>query len=124
MQPDSEAKLLRIFLGEGDRHHHSSLHEVIVQKSQEAGLAGATVLRGLMSYGSSGKLRSMRILDLAADLPVVIEIVDKAEKITAFLPLLNQLLDEAACGGLVTLEPVQIYRLPKGTKPQTKTQSY
>lgn len=108
MQLDHEAKLLRIFIGEGDRHHHASLHEKIVLKSQEAGLAGATVLRGLMSYGASGKLRSTRILDLSADLPVVIEIVDRAEKITAFLPLLNQLLDEAQCGGLVTLETVQV----------------
>ncbi|MEI8139121.1 MAG: DUF190 domain-containing protein [bacterium] len=114
MQPDSEAKLLRIFIGEGDRYHHSSLHEVIVRKSQEAGLAGATVLRGLMSYGTSGKLRSTRILDLSADLPVVVEIVDKAEKITAFLPLLDQLLTEAECGGLVTLETVQIISYQRG----------
>jgi len=112
MQPDSDARLLRIFIGEGDRLHHSSLHELIVLKSQEAGLAGATVLRGLMSFGASGKLRSTRILDLSADLPVVIEIVDQAEKITAFLPLLNRLLDEAKCGGLVTLEPVQIQWRP------------
>lgn len=108
MQPDSEAKLLRIFIGEGDRHHHSSLHELIVLKCQEAGLAGATVLRGLMSYGASSKLRSTRILDLSTDLPVVVEVVDTTEKISAFLPLLNRLLDEAACGGLVTLETVQI----------------
>ena len=108
MQAENEARLLRVFIGEGDRVHHSSLHEVIVLKAQEAGLAGATVLRGLMSYGASGKLRSTRILDLAADLPVVIEIVDQAEAITAFLPRLKQLLDEARCGGLVTLEPVHI----------------
>ncbi|MEI7881473.1 MAG: DUF190 domain-containing protein [bacterium] len=113
MQPDSDARLLRIFIGEGDRLHHSSLHELIVLKSQEAGLAGATVLRGLMSYGASGQLRSTRILDLSADLPVVIEIVDQAEKITAFLPLLHQLLDEAKCGGLVTLESVQVQWRPK-----------
>lgn len=113
MQPDSDARLLRIFIGEGDRLHHSSLHELIVLKSQEAGLAGATVLRGLMSYGASGQLRSTRILDLSADLPVVIEIVDQAEKITAFLPLLNQLLDDAQCGGLVTLESVQVQWRPK-----------
>ncbi len=116
MQPNSEAKLLRIFISEGDRYHHSSLHEVIVQKSQAAGLAGATVLRGLMSYGSSGKLRSTRILDLAVDLPVVIEIVDRDDRIQAFLPSLNQLLDEAKCGGLVTLEPVQIQWRSQGTK--------
>ncbi len=108
MKPNSEAKLLRIFIGEGDRHHHSSLHELIVKKALENGLSGATILRGLMSFGSSGKLRSTRILDLSADLPVVIEMVDKEEKIAAFIPILNQLLDESACGGLVTLEPVQI----------------
>lgn len=112
MPQENEAKLLRVFIGEGDRLHHSSLHEVIVLRSQEAGLAGATVLRGLMSYGAGGKLRSTRLLDLAADLPVVIEIVDRDDKITAFLPRLKQLLDEAGCGGLVTLEPVQIQWRP------------
>ena len=116
MKPNSEAKLLRIFIGEGDRYHHSSLHEAIVKKAQDSGLAGATVLRGLMSYGTSGKLRSTRILDLAVDLPVVIEIVDRDDKLTAFLPLLDQLLDDAEGGGLVTLEPVQIHRLPKKPK--------
>ena len=115
MQPDTEAQLLRIFISEGDRHHHSSLHEVIVKKAQETGLAGATVLRGLMSYGASKKLRSTRILDLSADLPVVVEIVDKADKITPFLPLLDQILDEAECGGLVTLESVKILKYQRGT---------
>ncbi len=110
MQPDTEAKLLRIFIGEGDQHHHSALHEVIVQKCQESGLAGATVLRGLMSFGASGKLRSTRILDLSADLPVVIEVVDLNEKIAAFLPQLDRLLEEAKCGGLVTLESVRVIK--------------
>ncbi|MEI6562803.1 MAG: DUF190 domain-containing protein [bacterium] len=114
MQPDTEAKLLRIFIGEGDRHQHSCLHEVIVKMCREAGLAGATVLRGLMSYGSSSHFRSTRILDLSADLPVVVEIVDTEARINAILPAIDQLLDQAECGGLVTLETVRIIKYRRG----------
>ena len=114
MKPETEATLLRIFIGEGDRHHHASLHETIVKKAHEAGLAGATVLRGLMSYGASSHMRSTRILDLAADLPVVVEIVDTEAKITAFLPVVDTLMAESACGGLVTRETVQILKYLPG----------
>lgn len=110
MKPESEATLLRIFIGEGDLHHHTSLHEVIVKKAHDAGLAGATVLRGLMSYGASSHFRTNRVLDLAADLPLVIEIVDTDPKISAFLPVLDKLFEESRCGGLVTRESVQILK--------------
>ena len=114
MRPESEATLLRIFIGESDRHHHSSLHEVIVKKAHEAGLAGATVLRGLMSYGASSHFRTNRILDLSADLPVVVEIVDTEPKITAFRPVLDQLMEQSGCGGLVTSETVKVVKYLPG----------
>lgn len=116
MKPESEAILLRVFIAESDTVQHSSLHETVVRKAREAGLAGATVLRGLMSYGASSHFRSARILDLSADLPVVVEIVDTESKINAFRPLLDQLLEESGCGGLVTVEPVRIVRYAPGRK--------
>ena len=105
---------MRIFIGERDLHHHTSLHEVIVKKAHDAGLAGATVLRGIMSYGASTHFRSNRILDLAADMPVVVEIVDAEAKIAAFRPSLDQLMEESHCGGLVTLEKVTIVKYVAG----------
>ena len=99
-----EAMLLRVFIGESDRWHHSPLYEAIVLKARELHLAGATVLRGPMGYGISSRLHTAKILRLSMDLPLVIEIVDTEEKIQAFLPV----LDEMMKGGLVTLEKVRV----------------
>ena len=99
-----EAMLLRVFIGESDRRHHSPLYEAIVLKARELHLAGATVLRGPMGYGKSSRLHTAKILRLSMDLPLVIEIVDAEEKIQAFLPV----LDEMMKGGLVTLERVRV----------------
>jgi PII-like signaling protein len=96
--------LLRVFIGESDRWHHSPLYEAIVLKARELHLAGATVLRGPMGYGKSSRLQTAKILRLSMDLPLVIEIVDAEEKIQAFLPV----LDEMMKGGLVTLEKVRV----------------
>ncbi len=103
-----EAKLLRIFSGEGDTHHHLALHESIVKEARTAGLAGATVLRGILSFGATARLRSTKILDLSSDLPVITEIVDAESKIETFLPKLQTIFDESGCGGMVTIEPVQV----------------
>src|SRR5580765_7542658 len=104
MQLPHDATLLRIFIGESDRHHHQPLFEAIVLKARELHLAGATVLRGAMGFGKSSRLHTAKILRLSMDLPVVIEIVDSEEKIKEFLPLLNQMMT----GGMVTLEKVQV----------------
>lgn len=114
MEPDSQATLLRIFIGEGDRHGHESLHEAIVKEARKAGLAGATVLRGILSYGASSHLRSGRVLDLSGDLPVIIEIADTEAKITAFRPVLDRLFEAGGGGGLVTLETVRIVKYSPG----------
>lgn len=104
-------KLLRIFIGESDRHEGAPLYEWIVRKARETGLAGATVLRGLEGYGASSRLHTAKVLRLSSDLPVVIEIVDSEEKIEAFLPL----IDDAITEGLATLEriDVRLYRAGK-----------
>ena len=104
MQIPADAVLLRIFIGENDRHDHRPLHEAIVLRARELHLAGATVLRRPMGFGHSSRLHTAKILRLSEDLPIVIEIVDSAEKIDAFLPVLEAMIGS----GLVTLEKVQV----------------
>lgn len=114
MEAKTDAKLLRIFLGEGDKLRHLPLYEVIVREAKAAGLAGATAWRGLMGYGPTSRIRTAKILDLSADLPVIVEITDEEPKIAAFLPVLDRLFEEAGGGGLVTMENVQILRYRHG----------
>ena len=104
-----EGRLLRIFIGESDRHENLPLHEWLVRKARENGLAGATVLRGLEGFGANSRLHTAKILRLSSDLPIVVEIVDTTEKIEAFMAL----VDEAVREGLATLEPVEV-RLYRG----------
>ena len=110
MQIPQDALLLRIFLGESDRHDGRPLYESIVLKAREAHLAGATVLRGPMGFGKSSRLHTAKILRLSLDLPLVIEIVDSEAKIGAFLPTLDAMMQ----GGLVTLEKVQVLHYRAG----------
>ncbi len=107
-----EGHLLRIFVGEGDKHDGTPLYEWIVKQARQPGLAGATVLRGLEGFGAHSRIHTAKILQLSEDLPIVIEIVDTKEKIEAFLPLVDGAIGE----GLATLEKVQIrfYRSGKG----------
>ena len=104
MKLEGEGQLLRIFVGEADRWHGRSLYEAIVLRAREAGLAGATVLRGLMGYGAKSRIHTAKVLRLSEDLPIVTEIADRADRIEAFLPV----LDEMVADGLVTLERVQV----------------
>jgi uncharacterized protein len=106
-----ESTLLRIFIGESDRHGGQPQHEAIVQQARAGHLAGATVLRGAMGFGASSRLHTNKILRLSTDLPLVIEIIDSEEKIQAFLPMLDRMMG----GGLVTLEKVRVvhYRAPQ-----------
>jgi len=99
-----ESVLLRIFIGELDKHHHHPLYEAIVLAARERHLAGATVLRGPLGYGASSRLHTAKILRLSEDLPVVIEIVDSEEKINSFLPVLQEMMTS----GLVTMEKVKV----------------
>ena len=102
--------LLRIYVGESDRHGHHPLYEAIVLKAREAGLAGATVLRGVMGFGKNSILHTAKILRLSEDLPMVVEIVDSLEKVEKFLPL----LDEMILDGLVTIEKVKAIQYNSG----------
>lgn len=104
MKLPSEGHLLRIFIGESDMWEHKPLYEAIVLKARELGLAGATVLRGLMGYGANSRVHTAKILRLSMDLPLIIEIVDKLERIDLLLPHIDVMVKE----GLVTLEPVEV----------------
>jgi PII-like signaling protein len=107
MHLPQDAMLLRILIGENDKHGSRPLYEAIVLAARERGLAGATVLRGPMGYGASSRLHTAKILRLSEDLPLVIEMVDTQEKIEAFLPVLETMM---TASGLVTLEKVQVIR--------------
>jgi uncharacterized protein len=104
MKIPEDGYLLRAFVGESDRYGHRPLYEAIVLKARENGLAGATVIRGLMGFGKHSILHTAKILRLSEDLPMVVEIVDSLEKIERFLPLLDEMLTDE----LVTLESVKV----------------
>ena len=112
MKLEGDGQLLRIYLGEQDKWHHQPLYEAIVLKAREMGLAGATVLRGPMGFGANSHLHTAKILRLSEDLPVLIEIVDKEDRIATFLPELDKMFGD----GLVTLEKIHIIRY-RGTSP-------
>ena len=112
-----DARLLRIFIGESDKHGHHPLYEVIVKQAREAHLAGATMLRGPMGFGKSSHIHTEKILQLSMDAPVVIEIVDGEDKINAFLPAVDELLAQA--GALVALKKIKVLRYhAKGQAPE------
>jgi uncharacterized protein len=108
MELDRDSKLLRIFIGELDKSHHTPLYEALVRAARKQGIAGATVFRGILSYGASSRIHSAKILDLSFDLPIIVEIVDHADKIEQYLETANQLIEEAACGALITIEKAEV----------------
>jgi PII-like signaling protein len=97
---------MTVFIGENDQFHRRPLYTEIVHRAHKAGLAGATVLRGCEGFGASSRIHTSRILSLTEDLPTVILIVDRAEKIRAFLPQVEELVTE----GLVILDEVEVVR--------------
>lgn len=104
MNLPEDGSLLRIFIGESDRHEGKPLYEWIVLQAKESGLAGATVLRGMLGFGPSSKISTFKVLRLSEDLPIVVEIVDTPAKLEVFLDQINGVIHE----GLVTLEKAQI----------------
>jgi len=99
-----DGRLLRIFVGESDRHAGQPLHTWIVHKAREHGLAGATVLRGLEGFGAHSRVHTAKVLRLSTNLPIVIEIIDTEEKIESFLPVIDDTIEE----GLATVERVDV----------------
>jgi uncharacterized protein len=99
-----ESRLLRIFIGELDKVGHQPLYETILFEARKRGLAGCTVLRGIMSFGASTMVHSAKLIEISQDLPIVVEIVDEEDKINSFVPVVDELMQKAACGGLITIE--------------------
>lgn len=105
MKIEGEAVLLRIFIGESDRAGSMPLYEEIVLRAKRMGLAGATVLKGVLGFGAHSRIHTAHILRLSEDLPIVIEIVDTEDKIDSFLAEIDPLISE----GLITREKVRVY---------------
>lgn len=106
MKLEGHARRLTVFIGEEDRFDHRPLATEIVRRAQQAGLAGATVLRGIEGFGASNHVHTTRILSLSSDLPIVVLIVDEPERVDAFIPQLDELVTE----GLVIVDDVEVVR--------------
>lgn len=102
------SRLLKIYAGEDDRIGHELLYEKILFAAKENGIAGGTVVKGIMSYGAGSHVHRAKLIDLSEDLPIIIEIVDEAKKIDAFLPVVQQLFNECGKGGLIIMENVDV----------------
>lgn len=117
MKLEGEGKLIRIFIGEIDSIDHKPLFEALVLKAKEMGMAGATVLRGIMGYGADSRfVHTAKILRLSEDLPIVVEVVDTAERVDAFITVAGEMMERAGCGGLITEERAHIIHYSHGTK--------
>lgn len=115
MKLAGEGTLLRIFVGESDRFEHHALYDVIVRRAREAGMAGATVLRGVEGFGARSRvIHTAKILQLSEDLPMVVEIVDTDEKIRAFIPIVDELFEKTGSGGMITQEHVDVIKYTQG----------
>jgi hypothetical protein len=112
-----EGKLLRIHIGESDRLDHKPLYEAIVMRARKENMAGATVLRGIEGFGAVSRvIHTAKILRLSEDLPVIVEIVDTAEKIDRFTTIVNELMESSGAGGMVTVEKATILSYTHGKK--------
>lgn len=108
MTENTTSQLLRIFVGEYDKLNHEPLYEQIVYKAKKEGLAGATVTKGIMSFGATSRIHKSKILALSEDLPIIIEIVDTESKIDDFIKELDNMFEKANGGGLITCEEVNV----------------
>jgi PII-like signaling protein len=116
MKIEGKASILKIYIGEADKLNGRPLYEEIVFTARKAGLAGATVYRGILSYGASHSIHTMKIFALSSDLPVILEIIDTAENLENFLPQLNKMIDDSKKGGLITMQEIDVIRYSQGEK--------
>src|SRR5438876_11390591 len=110
MKIEGEARRLRVYIDEDDRWHGKPLFAAIVERCRAEGIAGATVLRGIEGYGAHSRIHTARILQLAEQLPVVIDIIDRPERIDGLIPILDEMVTE----GLITVETIQVVKYVHG----------
>jgi PII-like signaling protein len=115
---DGDQLLVRIFLGESDRWHHTPLARALLERLRSEGFAGATVVHGVAGFGASSIIHTANLIELSTDLPVVIEVVDDQVHVDRLLPILDEMITG---GALVTMERVRVLRYAAGPKRQAST---
>src|SRR3954471_1554287 len=119
MRTEGQAHLLRVFVNESDRYDGRAVYETIVRAAREQGLAGATALRAIEGFGAGGRIRSVKVLHLSEDVPIVVEIIDTPERIAAILPTIDRIVAE----GVVTVEKVHVLTYRRDSTPSETDQS-
>jgi PII-like signaling protein len=114
---DGEQLLVRIFIGDSDKWHHQPLHRALLERLRKEGFAGATVIHGVAGFGAASVIHTTSIVDLSADLPVLIEVVDDQEHIDKLLPILDEMITK---GALVTIEKVRVLKYGAGEPMKTR----
>jgi uncharacterized protein len=115
MEIKGEAKLLRIFISNTDKFKHTPLYEMIVFAAKRYGMAGATVLKGTMGYGSSSKIHSIKFWEITEKLPMIVEIIDDGEKIDTFFEYIKPYLEKIKNGYIVTIEKANVVLYKSGS---------
>ena len=118
METNGEARVLRIFISNTDKFKHTPLYEMVVFAAKRYGLAGATVLKGIMGFGSSNAVRSLKFWEITEKLPVVVEIVDDADKIEEFIKIILPWFENLRYGCMITVEKADIVLYKKGKKQE------
>lgn len=116
MELSEKTGALKIFTGETDKVYGRMLYEEIVFMARKEGLAGATVYKGIMSFGASHAVHTMKIFALSGDLPIIIEIVDNLDKLHAFIPAIQELMNLSKKGGMITIQENTVLRYAAGEK--------
>ena len=111
---DGQQTLVRIFIGESDKWHHQPLHRALLERLRKEGFAGATVVHGVAGFGAASVIHTAHLVELSADLPVVIEVVDDDEHMTKLVPILDEMISG---GALVTMEKVHVLKYAAGNRP-------
>ena len=123
MKISEKTGILKVYMGETDKVHGRPLFEEIVFEARNAGIAGATVTKGIMSFGASHSIHTMKIFALSGDLAVIVEIVDNIEKLDEFAKKVNELMDLSKKGGLVTFQELDVIRYISGEKYRKESSS-
>ena len=108
---DGEQSLVRIFIGDSDKWQHQPLERALIERLRKEGFAGVTVLRGIAGFGAASVIHTSHLVDLSADLPIVIEVVDDQEHVDKLLPILDEMIVQ---GALVTVEKVRVLKYAAG----------